>query len=39
MPFDVDKYLDETEHSFVSEFGWPDSDNDEGYTGEEGEGE
>jgi hypothetical protein len=37
--FDVDKFLDGTEPSFAREFGWPEAEDDEGYTGEEGEGD
>jgi hypothetical protein len=37
--FDVDKYLDAREPSFAREFGWPDIEGDESYTGEEGEGD
>ena len=36
--FDVDRYCEQQERGFVQEFGWPDIA-DEGYTGEEGEGE
>jgi hypothetical protein len=38
MPFDVEKFIEDRDQSFLQEFGWPEID-DEGYSGEEGEGD
>jgi hypothetical protein len=37
-PFNFDRYVEQQDKSFISEFGWPEIE-DEGYTGEEGDGD